>query len=236
MKEYAEYPDYQHKRRIFTLIELLIVVAIIAILAGLLLPSLNQARKFAKQSSCFNNFRQILYGTVNYQDDSKDFVCNGDIRGTLFNNTVGQYWKDRIGYYISGNPKGSFSSGKIKVFDCPAEPKPEDFPYRCYGINGTFTGKKWEEGGFMRKTSAVNNPSELLHIAEAGGNAYSIESANWWYFRHGAVYMKNPGNLNYGSSAVTIVMYFDGHVTTMNQLQSRKVDFWAGYIDSRVSF
>lgn len=62
------------KRQTFTLIELLIVVAIIAILAAMLLPALNQARERGRSASCINNLRQLGSGFQLYSADHADFL------------------------------------------------------------------------------------------------------------------------------------------------------------------
>lgn len=58
----------------FTLIELLIVIAIIAILAGLLLPALRSAREKGLSIRCLGNMKQIYTGIASYLGDSDDYM------------------------------------------------------------------------------------------------------------------------------------------------------------------
>jgi len=58
----------------FSLIELLVVIAIIAMLVGILLPSLSRARDAARATKCLSQQRQLALAWTMYANDFRDFV------------------------------------------------------------------------------------------------------------------------------------------------------------------
>ena len=86
--------------RFFTLIELLIVIAIIAILAGMLLPALNQAREKSRAASCMGNLRSMGIAFNAYFSDNKEYSPNSSIKSPI--NNFNHSWLAFVYSYMGG--------------------------------------------------------------------------------------------------------------------------------------
>jgi competence protein ComGC len=108
-------------RLAFTLVELLVIIAVLAILAASLLPVLGNAKETAARIQCLNNVKQIGYSVYLYTEDHEDFFplvedwpAFGGQRGS-----TGVYSSDQ--YAPTNRPLNEYIGHQLDVFHCPRD-------------------------------------------------------------------------------------------------------------------
>lgn len=128
------------RKRAFTLIELLVVIAIIAVLMGILMPSLQRVRKQARQATCLANLRQWGVVWSMYTQDN---------RGSF--NPPSPPHSPKAGHWMNAT-RGYYRNPEIRL--CPSAVKPYSeggmVPYGAWYAEWTDDVKEiYGEEGFL---------------------------------------------------------------------------------------
>jgi type II secretory pathway pseudopilin PulG len=111
----------RHNPNGFTVVELLVMIALLSLLVSLLLPALNRARAVAKRAACMSNLRQLCIYSTLYADDHAGWTIphvGDEAYGHWPALLVGMgYHAQFAGQGITPGDKSSV----VGVFNCPAE-------------------------------------------------------------------------------------------------------------------
>jgi prepilin-type N-terminal cleavage/methylation domain-containing protein len=174
-----------NKRTGLTLIEVLVVIAIIGVLIALLLPAVQQVREAALRTQGINNLRQIVLATHHFANDHRERLPN--INGGPLSANPRQSLFEALLPYLEGNNIFLANLNKpltelepVPVFLSPADPTlPSDMPgVTSYAGNAqVFTGNRGMATTFLDGTS--NTIAFAEHYASGCGNHFFF----YWYFQ-----------------------------------------------------
>lgn len=176
-------------QRGFTLVELLVVVAIILILAGLLLPVLEQAAKKSEGITCLCNLRSLVLAAFLYADDWDDYLPPALVPAsppgysTCWDRTLDPYLRNSRMY--------------ICVSDANPTPGPSftySFPH-SYGINFALTLLGGYQAASLRRTD-LNRPDSTILFFDLN-QPYSYGWQSDWGNANQYVAERHLGGVNF---------------------------------------
>ena len=233
-------------KKAFALIELLIVIAITALLLAIVTPSLRKAKDYAKRTICMNNSRQIAIGLRVYAENNDNEIIPmrlPDAQGTITDNpfawqgvlTLCEAYRDGNGKMVPMHLGVLYDLGLIenpKVFYCPSQPRNSDYPIPYYY-------------DFYTKDGTIEWNSDVVQIPNLSGHRFVRTSYNYWTYgkkRLGQLSGNKPimvdnlqeweviphrkGSRTTGDPQGVTAVFVDGHVSFCTDRSIFDKDLW----------
>jgi len=223
----------------FTLVELLVVIAVIAILAALLFPAFSAAKGKARRAVCLNHLKQINLGMRLYWDEHNDFPP-GETNTPAFPIRYWTGYKKLMKSYVG---LSRASSARDTLFACPADTFYYDFIFKTnhpyytaqafheqpvsdfssyFSNAGALTTAPNAPGLKGRKISLVKHPALTVLVAEMPAFApYS------WH--HPKRPPRDANETPTFNNSRNMVGFVDGHVNYIKIHWSRELFYARGY-------
>jgi prepilin-type processing-associated H-X9-DG protein/prepilin-type N-terminal cleavage/methylation domain-containing protein len=206
----------------FTLIELLVVISIIAVLAAILLPSLQRATDLARSGACLNNQKQILLGWQMYCDEFDDNMPPSRTDGWGAGTVPPYYWVALVAAYAGAPcPDGLHFAPTRGVFFCPELRKNNlltgnsSYGMHYYALGGHDYGTLKA----LRVRAQILYPSRQLLLMDSSELDLNHPEL-------GKFYVMNPvysgGNVSFRHANKTNVAFPDGHVEPLRYQDLRQ--------------
>jgi len=160
------------RRKAFTLIELLVVIAIIAVLMGILMPSLRLARDHAKRIHCVSNVKTLALGWYMYKDDNDAKIMGGT--SWEINETGGKKTPPWVGGQggdweqqkqdIRDGALYKYVGETVDIYRCPSDRRTESSSnpapaFRTFSIPGGANGEIWSSYDPIKLYTELKNPA-----------------------------------------------------------------------------
>lgn len=197
----------------FTLVELLTVIAIISILAGMLYPVLATAKEKARTTSCLNNLKQLGFAVVCYSDENNGRFPNPSIRNRQPD------WSGSQGTYKWAYPdQGSLYRyvRTIRVYRCPTDGTlpatsitdiPAGLEAKDYPLSYSMNAEFWQNSGTIIASSIARSKEVVMLIHE--DRAIINDGEYNWH----AAQPDIPASIHNNG---TTLIYVDTHATWRN--------------------
>lgn len=143
----------------FTLVELLTVVAIIGILAGILIPTMGAVRHKARQTKCLSNMRQWAFAFYQYSVDNKDLLPTHADDKTGDDKKI---WQEEIAPYLIKGIAGNERATLRRDFACPNNEKLKD----AWGYGTNFYLTKVTNNTHPRRMAEIQSMPKFMVLTD----------------------------------------------------------------------